>query len=364
MFLKLYHSVKITAGAKRAIIYDTASGFLRIIPKGLFNLIANERTDYTSLRKEMAPEDLSILNDYLNFITTHKLGFTVKDKKELRDFRSNTSFKENPTLIEYIIIDISDPALLNKQLTDQISDLQIKFLEIRIVKEINTADIKQIISKLALFDHSSLHEISIVAKYSSELVDSIKEGNIHTNKLIRFTLYSSDLENEETFGPVILSMIRQDIAIPTSCGCINAKNFNLNYHFSLESKAHNSCLYKKISIDKDGYIRNCPSMPENFGNIKNTLLKTVANTPDLKKYWNLTKDKIEICKDCEFRDICTDCRAYTERTHTDRDGLDISKPLKCGYNPNTGEWEAWSTNPLKQNAIQYYKMQKFTKDII
>lgn len=83
--------------------------------------------------------------------------------------------------------------------------------------------------------------------------------------------------------------------------------------------------------------------------------------PDFKKYWNLTKDQIEVCKDCEFRYICTDCRAYTERSHTNKEGLDISKPLKCGYNPYTGEWEEWSTNPLKQKAIQYYGLNQTIK---
>lgn len=32
----------------------------------------------------------------------------------------------------------------------------------------------------------------------------------------------------------------------------------------------------------------------------------------------------------------------------------LSKPLKCGYNPYTGEWSDWSTNPLKQKAIEFY----------
>jgi hypothetical protein len=31
-----------------------------------------------------------------------------------------------------------------------------------------------------------------------------------------------------------------------------------------------------------------------------------------------------------------------------------SKPLECGYNPYTCEWEEWSTNPLKQKAIEHY----------
>ena len=95
-------------------------------------------------------------------------------------------------------------------------------------------------------------------------------------------------------------------------------------------------------------------MPESFGNIKTTSLEKALEHSHFKKYWNLTKDSIETCKDCEFRNICTDCRAYTERNYMNKEGLDISKPLKCGYDPYTGKWEEWSKNPLKQKAIQYY----------
>ncbi len=73
--------------------------------------------------------------------------------------------------------------------------------------------------------------------------------------------------------------------------------------------------------------------------------------PGFKKYWDINKDKIYVCKDCEFRYICTDCRAYVE------DPEDIlSKPLKCGYNPYTGEWSEWSKNVLKTKAILNYKL--------
>lgn len=90
-----------------------------------------------------------------------------------------------------------------------------------------------------------------------------------------------------------------------------------------------------------------------IGNIKDTTLQEALDHPDFRKYWNITKDQIAVCKDCEFRYICTDCRAYIENPE------DIySKPLKCGYNPYTSEWEEWSTNPLKQTAIDFYAMRE------
>lgn len=153
----------------------------------------------------------------------------------------------------------------------------------------------------------------------------------------------------------------KEIISKNSCGKVDLKYFNTNLPKVLEAVNHNSCLHKKISIDVEGNIRNCPSMSQSFGNIKNITLEEALNHKDFKKYWNLTKDKIEVCKDCEFRYICTDCRAYTERTHENEFGLDISKPLKCGYSPYTGEWEKWSINPLKEKSIKYYGMKEFIK---
>lgn len=102
--------------------------------------------------------------------------------------------------------------------------------------------------------------------------------------------------------------------------------------------------------------KNCPSMKESYGNIKDTTLIEALEKPGFKKYWNITKDQINVCKDCEFRYICTDCRAYLE----DPDDI-YSKPLKCGYNPYTCEWEEWSTNPLKEKAIKHYGMEDLVK---
>ncbi|WP_392389175.1 SPASM domain-containing protein, partial [Elizabethkingia miricola] len=102
-------------------------------------------------------------------------------------------------------------------------------------------------------------------------------------------------------------------------------------------------------------IKNCPAMPKIFGNVKTSSLEDALKHSEFREYWNLSKDHIEICKDCEFRYICTDCRAFTELSHQNDKGLDYSKPLKCGYNPYRGEWEEWSANKLKQKAINYYK---------
>jgi SPASM domain peptide maturase of grasp-with-spasm system len=100
-------------------------------------------------------------------------------------------------------------------------------------------------------------------------------------------------------------------------------------------------------------VENCPSMALSYGHINTTSLKQVVEKKGFKKVWEINKDKITTCKDCEFRHICVDCRAYTENPS------DVySKPLKCGYDPYTSERTEWSTNPLKQKAIAYYQLEE------
>ena len=96
-------------------------------------------------------------------------------------------------------------------------------------------------------------------------------------------------------------------------------------------------------------------MSRNFGHMDNTRLADVLADPAFKKNWLVNKDCIAVCRDCEFRHVCTDCRAYVEQP----DDL-YSRPLKCGYDPYANVWQDWATSPLKQDAIAYYGLANVT----
>ncbi len=73
-------------------------------------------------------------------------------------------------------------------------------------------------------------------------------------------------------------------------------------------------------------------MLENYGSINKISIEEIIKTENFKKFDKITKDQIKVCKDCEFRYICTDCRVFVE-------GNIHSKPLKCNYNPYKTKWE-------------------------
>ena len=74
-------------------------------------------------------------------------------------------------------------------------------------------------------------------------------------------------------------------------------------------------------------------MQTTFGHVNEVLLKDVLDLKEFKYLGNIKKDEIEICKDCEFRYICLDCRAYVENS----DDI-FSKPKKCNYDPYSSSW--------------------------
>ncbi|RST27571.1 grasp-with-spasm system SPASM domain peptide maturase [Chryseobacterium lacus] len=210
-----------------------------------------------------------------------------------------------------------------------------------------------------------MKSVEIITPYNSNFdEDFLHKISIDFERITSLYIYNSPFNKRTEWNNKILMDVifaKKNYTDFRFCGGVNIETFNTNLPKVLEAINHNSCLHKKNSIDVDGNIRNCPSMPQSFGNIKDTTLEEALEHPDFKKYWNLTKDHIEVCKDCEFRYICTDCRAYTERTHENSEGLDTSKPLKCGYNPYTGKWAEWSTNPLKEKAIEFYGMEDLVK---
>lgn len=131
-----------------------------------------------------------------------------------------------------------------------------------------------------------------------------------------------------------------------ACGHITAKDLKAPTvdHF-METSTFNGCLNRKISIDVRGDIRNCPSIRKDFGNITSMRLADVVRQAEFRRVWSIAKDSIDVCKDCELRYACTDCRAYTV------DDNPLGKPSRCVYDPYTGVWN--ESNPRDQLSPEF-----------
>jgi len=100
----------------------------------------------------------------------------------------------------------------------------------------------------------------------------------------------------------------------------------------LFNKKYNSCWGRQVAVTADGSVKPCLFSDLSAGNLFTDPVDTVIR--GLAKYWNITKDQVEQCKECELRYVCFDCREIARRKNG---GLYSPNPLCC-YEPTTGNW--------------------------
>lgn len=365
LYFKFFESCMIVDGANRSLICDLQRKNFEFIPKDLSIVIKEfDGKKISDIKTKYNNKFDSIIDEYFHFLYEREYVFFTSSPflfpKISQQFHS-------PFQVSNALLDVNDKneETINrvKKTIEEIDVLKCKNLELRFFVKFNLYEISKLLNSVC-YKAGVLNSIGIYTHYENENNNNINSLFIENPRVNYIILYNSPfckIQQISEDGKYII-YTSEDIMNEKKCGVISPQYFSLNIKSFTESQYHNTCLNRKISIDKDGNIKNCPSMAQSFGNIKNTTLEEALKHPDFKKYWNITKDQIEVCKDCEFRHICTDCRAYTERTHFEND-VDLSKPLKCGYNPYTNEWAEWSTNPLKQKAIEYYGMQELVKNV-
>lgn len=104
----------------------------------------------------------------------------------------------------------------------------------------------------------------------------------------------------------------------------NAYDFVYHHRF-------NPCLGHQVAIDCSGEIKPCLWMDKPLGTVGCDNLKYLIISGTFDEYWGLTKDKILVCKDCESRYACNDCRVVAN--NASENGVNNGKPTYCSYNP-------------------------------
>jgi len=343
-YFHLYQDCIIVKGILNTLIIDHYKGKIFNLPTALANKeILKNRFIYNiennfELISALSEDDLGYFTNTIDAMEKKMVWNSPKDINE-------------------IIIEHSQEDFYNlDEIYCKIENINAEFIQIRFLEYS-----KEKLNKILIFlENSSIRTIEILIPFIDNTKTEEITKDLSSNDRIQIVYFYNAPYNKSVQYNNLFTVLfyEKNLTSALYCGIINEDYFMTDIKNLSKSILHNNCLKDKLFISLDGSIKNCPSMPENFGNIKDLTLHKAINHIDFKKYGNLTKDNIEVCKDCEFRYICTDCRAYTERTHISKDGLDTSKPLKCGYDPYTGKWEEWSSNSLKQKAIHYYGMDQ------
>ena len=355
--IKFYASIKIVAGIKFSCIVDIQYGEFFIIEKEIGDLLSDmEGNTIQEILSKFDEESHPIIQDVLSILDENNLIFFTNIPDNYPAMQDDWDY---PAFISNAVLEVGDSDSLNniEIVLDSLLYLGCKNIQFKLKESFPIEDINNLFERGPIKKFTSIELFFDTPKIIPMTV--LQDLTVNNYNLSLLCVGSQPVEEylhfrKDNFGHIYF--IKDKITPKSACGIINQNNFSITIPTFTESQHFNTCLNRKIAIDAIGNIKNCPSMVKSYGNIKDTSLIDVANSPEFQEVWHIKKDMIHVCKDCEFRHVCTDCRAYVE------DPEDIlSKPLKCGYNPYAGEWSEWSTNPLKQKAITFYGMQDLIK---
>jgi radical SAM protein with 4Fe4S-binding SPASM domain len=101
----------------------------------------------------------------------------------------------------------------------------------------------------------------------------------------------------------------------------------------------NECWEETLFVAENGDVMPCHYFRKiKITNIREKSIAKIIRDRDLDLYWDLSRDNIEVCKDCEFRYLCFNCRPL-EILYKNNSNYLFSKNRYCNYNPYKGIWQ-------------------------
>lgn len=351
-YIQLYANCILVSGVQRTLICDLQRSSLFTVPEGVREIFQDHKG--TSLEELYQLYDDALhakIKAFLEHLVEEDLAFITTEPESFPELSLEW---RNPRHITNAIFDFDKDSTHDiKPLVEQLTEMGCEAVELRFFCSVSWERVQNMVQ---LFEQTKVRNIRLYVKYSEALLEwDFEYFFVQYQRVSSLMAHSAPEEKviyeSPHFANVGAYSVPSVIKDASHCGAIGTQFFAVNIPTFTEAQHHNTCLNRKIGVDTRGNIKNCPSMAQAFGHVSDVSLKALVNNPHFTKMWNITKDEISKCKTCEFRYICTDCRAYRE------DPRDMySAPLKCGYNPETCEWEEWSTNPLKQQAIHHYHL--------
>ncbi len=319
-------------GARRSVICDLGRQELRLIPNGLHEILTEHAGKSVAAIKEAYGREYDReIDEYFAFLLREELGFWCDEPEAFPPLALDW---ESPHRITNAILDLDRGSTHDlAALLAQLDDLGCEALEVRCYEPLDRGAIERLLAAAA---RGRLRSIELLLAHEPGLgEESLVELCRRHPRLAGVCVHSAP-EDRSCPPPspgVEVSFRRAAVTGPASCGCVHPSHFAPNLETFLEAQKHNTCLNRKVSVDARGEIRNCPSLAVSYGNVRDVSLHSAVARRDFRELWEINKDQIEVCKDCEFRYVCVDCRAYLSRPE-DR----YAKPAKCGYDPYTATW--------------------------
>ncbi len=328
--LKKYGCCFAVKGFAKSIICDLQHGNVNHIPNDLYDLLQkHEGQTLDQIYNSYKNEENETIDEYIDFLITNEYAFWTSEPDNFPPLNKKWNF---PGLISNVLIDVNPNNILLTGIESlHLNKIGAVALQIRFTEKISFESLDKF---LGHFSNSRIQSIEIVIKYQ-DYVDDAKFKNL-LNKHLRINhviIYSAPFSGKKENEFNILFFITESLEQATSKGPTSESHFAVNKNVFMESQFQNTYFNKKLYIDENLNIKNAPET-EALGNLLIDELLPILEGESLKRHWNVQKDAIKVCKDCEFRYFCVDSRLPKSNESANEYYFDSP----CSYDPYKNTW--------------------------
>jgi SPASM domain peptide maturase of grasp-with-spasm system len=348
---RLYASCKLVRGGAFSAIYDLERRLLFRFDSayyGLFALAAGDGIragDVATMERTARQRCL----EAIEFLSEREVG-RYMDRVSARYLMPLPEACDPPQGLQSALVDVDAQEPDWATLAAELDALRCKSLQVRCFSSLIAP--AQAAAILDRFLGSAVVRIELLVKWSPEW-ETVDWGDVFKPyaNLLAVRVHSAPAartvppQSQPFLRGRLISYFTEEIAGADQCGAITEGSLSIpSVGAYAELRSFNGCLNRKLSIRADGQICNCPSLKRSFGTDL-TQMKQIVSSPDFQRPWHLGKDRIEVCSGCEFRYVCTDCRAHLDSDES------LKKPARCGYDPATGVWNAATGNVAREAEL-------------
>jgi len=333
-WFKLFACCMVVKGSSCSIIYDLERSAFYDLPNDFLELLGMAKEmDVASIKKAYNNEQDPLIDAFFNRFVEKEIGFYTEDPASFPDIDFTW---ESPNFITNSIIELEGMEEFDfENVVSQLSSLACKAVQIRILAPLPNTESERIVRA---FKGTRISHIELLIPYTP----STSNEDIYTlialqPRVRRIMVYAASEEKviaheNELFDKKII-YFKKDIRT-THGEEIRIGRFMPNDLVFSEGLTYNSGLNRKVCIDRKGELKNYFSHKDSFGNVRMDKIRDVIEKSEFQEKWFLSNDKIEICKDCQYRYACI------SNTDIKKEGDKYYKIDMCSFDPYANSWAA------------------------
>lgn len=311
----------------RSVIYDLERNRFDLIPNILYHLLKEKNKEKKEEILNRIPEDIQ--DEYFEFLNGKDYLLPERCAEDNRLTPLDLSWEYPAKITNAVLFLNGNSNYLSKDLLAQFEDNGCCHYQIIIKSQIYQGKLIQLLS---LFKARLTKKVELFLPYNQAIEQLVNSDFFMKYPYCRTLIMYNSPYKKHTKGS-FFNLIFTEGELYDSPG-----NYSLFYttirHFT-EAQMHNTYFNRKVIIDEKGFFLLGLRESTRYGNVKGLSLEELVSSEDYTQYWNVRKDKTEVCKDCEFRYMCVDSRIPLKNTTTGLFYFDS----ECSYSPYTCKWD-------------------------